>query len=333
MKILITGITGFVGGKLSAQLIEAGHEVIALVRETSNTSGIDEAVIIKETDLFDPDSLDESVKSSEATVAIHLASYFDFYPSDKDLMYRVNVEGTKNLMYACVDTNVERFIYCSTTETIGPVRFPPGNEDTELNPVFDYSKSKVLAEKVVREISDEMGISHIILRPTGIMGEGDFYTAFEIIQAINDKAIPVLPGDGSKHLMYTHIDDVVEGFMAAITSQSALNNTMILCVDAPMTYKDLIEFLGNALGVKPPSRRIPTSLAKLGIGLMSPFKNRGKTTFLWHMKSIQSMDEDRWYTNERAKRLLNWAPKYTMIQGLQKAIEWYYAEGHIEKRS
>jgi len=333
VKILITGITGFVGGKLAARFIQAGHEVIALVRETSNISGIDEAVIIKETDLFDPDSLDEVVKVSEATVVIHLASYFDFYPSDKDLMYKVNVEGTKNLMNACVGTSVERFIYCSTTETIGPVRFPPGNEDTELNPAFDYSKSKILAEQAVREISSETGLSHIILRPTGIMGEGDFYTAFEIIKAINDKEIPVLPGDGMKHLMYTHVDDVVEGFMAALDSQSALNNTLILCVDEPVTYNELIEFLGTALGVKPPSRRIPTILAKLGIGLMSPFKNRGKTTFLWHMQSIQSMDEERWYTNERAKRLLNWTPKYTMVQGLQKAIDWYYDEGHLEKRS
>ncbi|MHA1577435.1 MAG: NAD-dependent epimerase/dehydratase family protein, partial [Candidatus Thorarchaeota archaeon] len=74
MKVLITGITGFVGSKLSTRLIDAGHEVTALVRETSNISGINEVVVVKEVDLFNPESLEEAVTSSEATVVIHLAS-------------------------------------------------------------------------------------------------------------------------------------------------------------------------------------------------------------------------------------------------------------------
>ncbi|MDF1539059.1 MAG: NAD(P)-dependent oxidoreductase [Candidatus Thorarchaeota archaeon] len=330
MKVLITGATGFIGRKLVAKLIANGHEVVALVRTSSNTSALPDVVDIREGDLFDIQSLEPLL--GDVQVVIHLAAYFDFYPSDVDLLYRVNVEGTKNVMNACIGTNVERFIYGSTAEVTGPVRYPPGNEDTELLPQFDYSKSKKMAEEAIREITKDTEMNHIILRPTGVMGEGDTYTALELLQALNNGEIPVLPGDGEKHIMYTHVDDVVDSFAAAVTSNSAINNTLLICPNEPMKYKEVITFLGDALGVKPPKRRVPTSLAKIGIGLMVPIKNRKRTTFLWHMKTIESMDQERWYSNERAKRLLGWSPKVTMKEGLERQIEWAWKEGLLEKK-
>ncbi|MHA1807905.1 MAG: NAD-dependent epimerase/dehydratase family protein [Candidatus Thorarchaeota archaeon] len=327
MRVLVTGASGFIGRRLLGRLVEEGHEVYAFVRRTSNTQNFPDGVEIREGDLLDVPSMEAAVKDMEAV--LHLAAYFDFYPSDVNLLYKVNVDGTRNLMNACIGTSVERFIYCSTTETIGPVRYPPGNEDTELRPQFDYGQSKVMAEKIVREISRDTGLTHIILRPTGVTGEGDLYTGYELIKAIHDGAIPILPGSGEKHIMYTYVGDVVNGFVMALTSKSAENNTLILCPDEPMKYKDLIPFIAETLGVEPPKRRVPVSVAKLGIALMSPFKNRGRTTFLWHTKTIESMDQDRWYTNEKAKRLLGWAPELSMQEAIRRAITWYKENDYL----
>jgi dihydroflavonol-4-reductase len=331
VKVLVTGATGFIGRKLIPRILEEGYDVVALVRSTSNTEGLPKQVEARVANLLDIKSLDVVVQ--DIAIVIHLAAYFDFYPSSNELLYKVNVEGTRNLMSACVGTKVERFIYCSSTEVIGPVRFPPATEDSQLNPTYDYGKSKVLAEQAIREITKDTKLDHIILRPTGILGEGDFYTAFEAIEAVNDGAIPVLPGDGKKGFMYIYIGDVVEGFIKALTSKSALNNTIILSPDQGMTWNELFEYLGEILGVDPPKRRIPTSIAKIGIGLLSPLKNRGKTTFLWHMKTVQSMDENRLYDNSKAKRILGWEPKITMRDGLKRAIEWYFENGFLKKRS
>ncbi|MHA1909596.1 MAG: NAD-dependent epimerase/dehydratase family protein [Candidatus Thorarchaeota archaeon] len=330
MRILVTGATGFIGRKLVGRLIETGHEIVALVRASSNIAGLPEGVEVREADLLNYESLEPHV--GDVKVVIHLAAYFDFYPSDVDLLYQVNVEGTKNLMNASVGTQVERFIYMSTAEVTGPVRYPPGNEDTELLPQFDYSKSKKMAEEAIRGITKDTNLHHIILRPTGVLGEGDTYTILELLQALNNGEIPVLPGDGEKRVMYTHVDDVADAFVAAVTSNAALDNTLLICPDDPVTYNDIMVFLGEQLGVKIPKRRVPTSLAKIGIGLMSPLKNRGRTTFLWHMKTIQSMDEERWYSNEKAKRLLAWAPQVTIKEGLARQIEWAWEEGLIEKK-
>jgi nucleoside-diphosphate-sugar epimerase len=330
MKILVTGVTGFVGRKLVTDLIKAGHDVSGLVRRTSVVHKLPKKLRLVEGDMLDLPSLEEAVQGIE--IVVHLAAYFDFYPKDKKLLYRVNVNGTQNILDVSVASSVSRFIYLSTTEVIGPVKDPPGTEETELRPQFDYSKSKIKAEELVRATTAETGLEHVILRSTGIMGEGDFYTAFETIKAVNEGQLPMLPGDGKKHIMYIHVNDVVRGIIAALDAQSAANQTVILSPDNPMTFNELFEFLGDILGVDPPRRKVPTVLAKLGVGILSPFKNRGKTTFLWHMKTVQSMDDDRWFSNEKAKTLLGWAPQLTMQEGLTRTINWYYQHNHLDNK-
>ena len=330
VKVLVTGASGFLGGRVITRLLEMGHEVVALVRETSNTEGLPKNIEIRVADLFDIPSLEAAVQG--ANVVVHFAAYFDFYPSDEDLMFKVNVEGPSNLMKACVGTDVERFIYCSSTETIGSVRFPPGTEDTELRPVFSYGESKILAERAIREITANTGLAHIILRPTGVMGEGDLYITYEVAHELYHGKVFALPRDLSARFMFIHIDDVVSGFIAALTPMAALNNTIILCPDESMSWEEFVAVMTERLGVKPPRLRVPKIVTKLGMALLSPFKNRKKMTFFWHMKAVDIMYANREYSNEKAKRLLGWAPQVTMTEGFQRAIDWYLENGYLERK-
>ncbi len=331
MKILVTGATGFIGSRVVQRLVNEGHEVVALVRETSNTKGFPKEVEVKVADLFDIQSLQDAVKGVNAVM--HFAAYFDFYPQDEDLMFKVNIEGTTNLMNACVGTEVERFIYCSSTETMGSIRFPPGTEDTELRPDFSYGESKILAEKAIREITTDTDLPHIILRPTGVMGEGDLYVIYEVAVQLNEGKVFALPKDLSNHFMFTYIDDVVSGFASALTPKAALNNTMILCPDESMSWEEFAKVMTERLGVKPPRLRVPKLLAKFGIAILSPFKNRKKMTFFWHAKSVDMICSNRVYSNEKAKRLLGWSPQVTMTEGFRRAIDWYFENGYLERKS
>ena len=329
MKILVTGATGFLGGRIIYKLLEEEHQVVGMVRSTSNTEGLPKEVEIKEADLFDIASLEDAVKGVD--VVIHLAAYFNFYPSDEELMFRVNVEGTKNLMDACVGTEVERFIYCSTAETMGGIRYPPATEDTEMRPDFSYGESKILAEQAIREITTDTELAHIILRPTGVMGEGDLYVMYEVVQELYNGKVFALPRDLSAQFMWTHIDDVVSGFVCSLTSMAAVNNTIILCPDESMSWEEFVEFATTELGVKPPRLRVPRFLAKFGMAILSPFKNRKKMTFFWHPKSVDMMHTQRVYSNDKAKRLLGWSPEVTMVEGFRRAIKWYFEQGLLKK--
>ncbi|MGY5863527.1 MAG: NAD-dependent epimerase/dehydratase family protein [Candidatus Thorarchaeota archaeon] len=329
MKVLVTGASGYLGGRIISKLLEDEHQVVGMVRSTSNIEGLPKEVEIKEADLFDIISLEEAVKGID--VVIHLAAYFDFYPRDKELMFKVNIEGTKNLMNACVGTDVERFIYCSTTETMGGIRFPPATEDTELRPDYSYGESKILAEEAIREITADTGLAHIILRPTGVIGEGDLYVMYEVAQELHNGKVFALPRDLSHQFMFIHIDDVVSGFVSSLTPLAALNNTIILCPDESISWEKFVEVMTTELDVKPPRLRVPGFLAKFGIAILSPFKNRKKMTFFWHMKSVDMILSNRVYSNDKAKRLLGWSPQVTMIEGYRRAIKWYFEQGLLKK--
>ncbi|TFG99405.1 MAG: NAD-dependent epimerase/dehydratase family protein, partial [Candidatus Thorarchaeota archaeon] len=277
VKVLVTGATGFLGGKTIDLIQKEGYEAVALVRSTSNREGLPKNIEIREADLFDEASLEKAVQGVDAV--IHFAAYFNFYPRDEELMFKVNIEGTKNLMNACVGTQVQRFIYCSSTETMGPIRFPPGTEDTELRPDFSYGESKIQAEQAIRAISKDTGLAHIILRPTGVMGEGDLYVMYEVAEQLYEGKVFALPSDLSTQFMYTHADDVVSGFVAALTPMGALNNTIILCPDESMSWEEFVNIMTAKLGVKPPRLRVPRIFAKFGMIIRSPMKNRKKNSF------------------------------------------------------
>jgi len=331
VKVLVTGATGFLGRNLVPRILQEGHEVVALVRKTSNTEELPKEVQVREAEMLDINSVRPAVRDID--VVVHLAAYFDFYPSDEELMFKVNVEGTSNLMNACVGTRVERFIYCSTTETMGAIESPPATEDTELRPNYSYGESKILAERAIREITSSTGLAHVILRPTGVMGEGDLYVMYEVMQQLCQGKVFALPRNLSARFMYTHIDDVVSGFICALTPKSALNQTIILCPDESMSWQEFVEVSTTHLGVRPPRLRVPGIVAKFGMALLSPVKNRKKMTFFWHPKSVDMMGSERVYTNEKAKRLLGWTPRVTMADGFRRAIDWYFENGYLEKGS
>ncbi len=330
MKILVTGATGFIGRNLVAKLVEEKHDVTALVRKTSEVKGIPKEVRLVEGDLLDLASLEEAAKGAE--VVIHLAAMFDFYPKDVDLLYRVNVQGTRNLLSACKKFSVRRFIYCSTSETTGVVKNPPATEETKPNPMYEYGKSKVEAERVVREVAVDGEFEYIVLRPVGVTGPGEFYVGYETIKAIANREISMIPGDGKKRVMFMHVDDLVQGFLSAIRTKDGVNETYLLCTDDVFTYEEVFQFVANHLGVEPPKRKVPVFFAKLGVGLIGFFKYRGKRTYLWHTKSVDAMNSERWYSNEKAKRLLGWKPTMTMAETFTRAIDWFVAEGYVHKK-
>ncbi len=329
MKVLVTGATGFIGPVLAAHLVSEGYELTALVRKTSDTSVLPDDIKLVKGDMLDESSLENAVRGKDAV--IHLAANFDFYPKDVKLLYRVNVGGTRSLLNACIGAGVKRFVYCSTTEVIGPVSDPPANEETELRPQYHYSRSKMIVEALVRDATKHTGIEHVIVRPTGIVGAEDTYVGFQTMKAINDGAIPVIPGDGLKHVSFIHVDDLVRGLILALMTKSGVNGTFILCPDRPLNYIETFWVIADQLGAKPPKLRIPGLAAKISIGLLGLVKGRGKSGFLWHYKSVQAMLEDRWYSNEKAKKLLGWFPRMSMEEAVRKAIDSQVAAGHLVK--
>jgi nucleoside-diphosphate-sugar epimerase len=148
-SVLLTGATGFLGSYVAREAIARGIKPIAMARESSDVSVIDGLHLpIVKADLTEPASLLEATAGIETV--IHLAAYYTFH-GKVELYDKITVEGTRHLLEACVKNGVKRVIYCSSTEAIGPVANPPGDEDSPPNPQYEYGRSKLKAEEIVKE--------------------------------------------------------------------------------------------------------------------------------------------------------------------------------------
>lgn len=161
-KILVTGATGLVGSRLLRRLVDSGYACTALVRGKDVVAG---AVAI-EGDLFDAASLEQAVK--DTTAIIHLAAVFR--SADTDLIWKSNLDGTRNLIDAVKKNAPDaRFIMASTSHVYNTDNPHPGREDDALNPQHAYPASKVAAENVLRE----SGLKWAVLRFPFVYGDGD----------------------------------------------------------------------------------------------------------------------------------------------------------------
>ena len=252
MKILVTGASGFLGTHLTEELVGRGYVVRGMVRDLRKANYLRSlGVEVVYGDLTKHETLPQVVKGVDAV--IHLAAYYTFTGSKK--MYQlVNVEGTRALAQAALKSGVRRFIYCSSTEAIGPVRDPPGDENTPPNPQFEYGRSKLLAEQVVRELSNSE-LEYTIVRPSGMYGPRnlDDVAYWFITTLAKGGVLSKFMIEGGEYLVqFAHVKDVVQGFTLVLEKpEVSVSQTYIVSDEKAYTYREVYEILSHLLSKEP----------------------------------------------------------------------------------
>lgn len=331
LRVLVTGASGFVGGYLVEELVRRGYQVTGMVRRGSNRSLLEGLGIrLVEGDLMDEGSLDRVTQNID--VVVHLAAYYTF-SGKREIYERVNVEGTRALLGHSLKNGVKRFIYCSTTEVTGPVQNPPGDEESLGNPQYDYGRSKMKAEGIVKDYASK-GLDYTIVRSSGIYGPRnvDDVSYWFITSAYkNSISTRFIVGSGESLIQFTHISDVVQGFALVLEEfEVSKNQVYIISEDGAHTYNEVYKILCDISGRKPPRIHVPPWLAK---AMITPVEgiNRltGHENFMWHVKTVDSVTADRWYSIEKAKKELGFAPKYDLKTGLLETVNWYLRNDYL----
>ena len=227
-NILLTGATGLVGARLLPRLVAAGHDCRILVRRAQNVPAGVSAVV---GDLFDPAALAEAVE--DVTTVIHLAAVFR--TPDTDLIWKSNLEGTRNLLAAVkAHAPAARFIMASISNVYSNDQGHPGQEDDAVTPQQAYPASKVAAEKELRE----SGLNWVVLRFPFVYGDGHL------------EDLPKYAVAGQWHpamrLSTIHHRDIATGMQLALTGQ--LDGRIVnLADDAPTTIYELAQLVGQPL--------------------------------------------------------------------------------------
>jgi UDP-glucose 4-epimerase len=227
MTVLVTGGTGLVGPRLLKRLATAGVECRALVRAGKD---VPEGVERIEGDILNPDTLPAALDGVDTI--IHLAALFR--TRDEDEIWRVNLEGTRNLVAVAMEVVPDaRFLMSSTGTVYGDGDGRPAREDDDVHPTLAYPASKIEAEKLLRE-SD---LNWCVLRLPFIYGDQDGHL----------EALPALSASANRHpaekLSVAHHIDIATAFELALTGAMD-GRTVNIADDAPMTVYELAQLVG-----------------------------------------------------------------------------------------
>ena len=315
----VTGATGFTGGHLARRLLKEGWRVRALVRPSSDHASLKElGCDIVPGDLCLPERYRERLRGAHAV--FHIAAYYRDQGSS-GLFYRVNVEGTRALLDACIEQGVGRFIHCSTVGVHGEIAEPPADEKAPFAPGDVYQKSKLEAELIVQDYLSSGKIKGSIFRPVGIYGPGDkrFLKLFKMAQS----RYTLIIGRGEVLYQMTYIDDLIDGILLLAAKPQAEGEVFILTGPEYTSITGLLCRISRVLGK--PLRVIRLPVAPLyGLAFASE-KLCGLLGIkpLLYRRRLDFFLKDRAFSSVKAMKLLGYAPQVTLEEGLRRTAEWY----------
>ena len=328
MKVLLTGATGFVGPQTAKALADAGHQVRALVRETSDRSALEELGTDIEYAIGDVCSegpLAEALTGVDAVV--HLAGTTKGIRRED--YYRVNAYGSRLLAEKAVEKGVSRFLHCSTLAVAGPMaEGRPVSEEDPPSPVSEYGRSKLAGEEAVRRHGGRMDVT--IVRPPIVYGPRD-RDLFEVFK-MAARGIGVRPGlFEPKRYSIIHVDDLGRGLVLALDKgqsvEGMVGGTGVYYVSDGEVHRwdELIRRAAQALGrgtafVLP----VPETFA-WPLGLWSDLAARlsGKPQIVSLDKVRESMGPGFACSTEKAQNELGYVPGWPVEKGLDHTARWY----------
>jgi len=326
MKVLVTGANGFVGSHLVEALLSRGYEVTGLVRRTSDLRWLEGLKVhLAYGDVVDPPSLIGPVQSAE--VVYHLAAVTK--ARRREIFYQVNHQGTVNLLEACVRLNpgVKKFVLMSSLAASGPS--PEGRllqETDQCQPITDYGRSKLLAERAAGEYQDRLPIA--VVRPSVVYGprDTDLLAYFRLLK----RHLRPLLGWRDQQLSICHVRDVVQGTILAGESEEAAGQIYFISGEKVCSWDELTRTMAAAMGVHALKVRVPTfavHLAALFAELFSPFTREEPVL---NRQKAREMSKPCWACDwGKARDELGYRPSVSLEEGMRETAAWYRAQGWL----
>jgi nucleoside-diphosphate-sugar epimerase len=322
MKALVTGATGLVGSHLVEKLVERGDKIRALVRPTSDTDWLAALGIeLVHGDLEDLDSLRSTCK--EIDIVYHCAARLPLGGSRKQF-YRANLEGVKNLLRACQETGVQRFVYTSTVDVYGYGHQRGSDEGTPYKPDGYYSETKIAAERLIWQAHQEAGLPVTIIRPCLIYGPHDRNLWPTLARMLTQARVPLI-GGGRTLTDLVYAGDVAQALILAGTRAEAAGQAYNVTDGARRTVRELFTTLAQTLKVNPRFVSVPYALAYGAARLISA----GARAFGWIPPSnlqpdiIKALGHDRHFDISKIRDQLGYRSEVDLEAGLQQTLAWY----------
>ena len=262
MEYFITGATGFVGGRVARQVLDDGHDVVALARDPSRASNLDQAgADVVEGDILDPASMRDAMAGVDGV--FHVAGWYEVGAADLSIGERINVEGTRNVLELVDELAIPKAVYTSTLAVNSDTGGVLVDEDyTYVGPhLTEYDRTKWAAQyEVVRPMA-EAGLPVVTVLPGLVYGPGDTSVFGDALRDFLRGDLPAIP----REVAYCpgHVDDIARAHVQAM-ERGDPGEEYNVCGD-PVTLVEMFDVIADASGREPP-RAVPPWL----FGLLAP---------------------------------------------------------------
>ncbi len=323
---LVTGASGFIGGRLAKRLVQEGHPVRCLVRANSDTSHLDGLdVEIAVGDLTSERSLARAVDGCD--YVFHCGALVSDWATTDEIT-ETNVHGTRSLLDASAGASVRRFIHFSTTDVYG---YPGGSaiDESYAGTRFAnwYAQTKRDAEIEVRRAEAAHALDAVILRPATVYGPGSIDVVGEIARAIRSRNM-VLVGGGRAVAGLCYVDNLLDAAVLALRHEAAPGHAFNVSDGLPVTWREFTDGIAEGLGCSSVRWSMPYWFANsVGFSLEHGYRLLRRTTGLsapplLSRQAVHVLGRDQDFCNRRARETLGWEPRVDYRAGLQATLDW-----------
>jgi len=326
-KTLVTGGTGFLGRAVVMELLAAGRKVRVLARQPDHPALTGLKVEVARGDLRDPSSLATAVTGCRRV--FHVAADYRLWVPDPEVMYAVNVQGTKDLLAAAAEAGVTRIVYTSTVGTLGnPGDGTPGTEETPVSlndMVGHYKRSKFLAEQAVLEAARQ-GFPVVLVHPSAPVGPWDARPT-PTGQMIVDFLQGRMPAYLETGLNLVHVRDVAQGHLLA--EEKGRGGEKYILGNQNLSLSEIFQMLADITGLPAPRVRLPY-WPILALSYLDEFW----ATHISHkpprmpVAAVKMAKKFMYFDNRKAVRELG-LPQTPVRQALKDAVAWFQEEGYV----
>ncbi len=326
MVYLITGGTGLVGSFLVEILSKDDQrlngECRVIVRSDEDKEKIEKlGLSAVKADLNNIGSLKTALK--DVNVIFNLAALASDWVGWKEL-YKVNVEGMKNLLEACLHTNTDPFLaHVSSTGVYGHyIPETPIDESYKFNPTNIYQKSKYYQEKAIWEVQSEQDWHNFgIIRPPSVIGPRDMKTMYGIFKAVHERKFPIF-NKGTPYLTFIHPVDMCSALLLIDKNRNQARGQAYNLKSFECHLGDFLNYIVKKINPpKPPKHRNFRLVYTIAILSEIYVKITGRHTTLNRYR-VSKFARSRRYIDQKIKNELGFHPQKTMETTIDESLEW-----------
>ncbi len=326
MKILVTGADGLLGNNLVRELLARKHEVRVLLLPDSPSNSLEELNIERlYGNILNTQDIEKAIQGCDAV--IHAAANTNIWPSRSEIIRRVNIEGTQNIIDASLKAKIKRLVYIGTANSFGfGSKEKPGNEQRSYQSAkygLDYMDSKLEAQHLVLKAVKEQGLPAITVNPTFMLGPYDTKpSAGALILAIYEQKVPGFAPGGRNYL---YVKDAAVAIANGLTKGKIGESYIVGNIN--LSYEEMFTLVAKTVNVKPPKIKIPALFIKLygmiGSAYGSLFK---KAPTVSYPMALISCDE-HYFTAQKARDELD-LPQTDIKTAIRESFDWLKENGY-----